>query len=42
MKRFVIEDSFWDLFPNVKIGIVICNGIDNTASDKEKYAEKYN
>lgn len=35
MKKFVIEDFFWSLFFNVKIGIVICNGIDNFIKNKE-------
>ena len=39
MKKFVIEDSFWNLFPNAKIGVVICHGIDNSIRDKEQYAE---
>jgi DNA/RNA-binding domain of Phe-tRNA-synthetase-like protein len=39
MKKFVIEDSFWSLFPNAKIGIVICHGIDNSIIDKEQYVE---
>jgi DNA/RNA-binding domain of Phe-tRNA-synthetase-like protein len=39
MKKFVIEDSFWGLFPNAKIGIVVCHGIDNSIKDKEQYAE---
>lgn len=39
MKKFVIEDSFWSLFPNAKIGIVICKGIDNSIRDKEQYSE---
>lgn len=39
MKKFIIEDSFWNLFPNAKIGIVICNNIDNSIRDKEQYAE---
>lgn len=39
MKKFIIEDDFWDLFPDVKIGVVICNGIDNTIRDQEKYEE---
>lgn len=39
MKKFVIEDSFWSLFPNAKIGIVICQGIDNSIKDKDLYAE---
>lgn len=39
MKRFIIEDDFWSLFPNAKIGIVVVNGIDNTIKDNEKYNE---
>lgn len=39
MKKFVIEDSFWSLFPDAKIGIVVCHGIDNSIKDKEQYAE---
>ena len=39
MKKLIIEDSFWNLFPNGKIGIVICHGIDNSIRDKEQYAE---
>ncbi|WP_326907204.1 B3/B4 domain-containing protein [Sedimentibacter sp. MB31-C6] len=37
MKNFIIEDDFWDLFPNAKIGVVICHGIDNSINDKEQY-----
>lgn len=39
MKKFVIEDHFWNLFPNAKIGVVICHGIDNSIKDKEQYGE---
>ncbi len=39
MKKFVIEDDFWSLFPSVRIGVVICNGIDNSIKDEEKYKE---
>jgi len=39
MKYFVIEDDFWDLFPNTKIGVVICHGIDNSIKDKDKYKD---
>jgi DNA/RNA-binding domain of Phe-tRNA-synthetase-like protein len=39
VKRFVVEDEFWSLFPNAKIGVVICLGIDNSIKDKEKYEE---
>lgn len=37
MKRFVIENEFWELFPDAKIGIVICKGIDNSIKDLDKY-----
>jgi DNA/RNA-binding domain of Phe-tRNA-synthetase-like protein len=37
MKNFVVEDDFWSLFPNARIGVIICNGIDNTIKDEEKY-----
>jgi len=39
MKKFIIEDSFWSLFPNARIGIVVCNNIDNTIKDNSKYEE---
>jgi len=39
MKKFVIEDDFWSLFPSVRIGVVVCYGIDNTIKDKETYKE---
>ncbi len=39
MKNFVIEDGFWGLFPNAKIGVVICKGIDNSIKDEEQYKD---
>lgn len=39
MKNFIIEDEFWTIFPNAKIGVVICQGIDNAIRDKEQYGE---
>lgn len=39
MKKFVIEDGFWSLFPNARIGIVACHGIDNSIKDKDKYED---
>lgn len=39
MKKFLVEDSFWSIFPNAKIGVIICHGIDNTKKDEERYAE---
>lgn len=39
MKKFIIEDDFWSLFPTAKIGVVLCNGIDNTIKNKDAYVE---
>jgi DNA/RNA-binding domain of Phe-tRNA-synthetase-like protein len=39
MKNFVVEDDFWSLFPNARIGVVICYGIDNSIKDEEQYKE---
>jgi DNA/RNA-binding domain of Phe-tRNA-synthetase-like protein len=39
MKKFVVKDDFWELFPDAKIGIVLCNDIDNTVVNKEFYQE---
>ncbi len=39
MKKFIIEDDFWELFPNAKIGIITCNGIDNTIKDDNQYKD---
>ncbi|WPC43981.1 B3/4 domain-containing protein [Clostridium sp. JS66] len=37
MKKFVIEDDFWSLFPDARIGVVVCYGIDNFIKDEEQY-----
>lgn len=37
MKKITIEDSFWQTFPQAKIGILVLEGIDNTLGDEEKY-----
>jgi DNA/RNA-binding domain of Phe-tRNA-synthetase-like protein len=37
MKKFIVEDDFWSLFPSARIGVIICKGIDNTVKDEEKY-----
>ncbi|MDU4603527.1 MAG: B3/4 domain-containing protein [Clostridium perfringens] len=39
MKKFIIEDDFWELFPNAKIGIITCNGIDNTIKGENQYKD---
>lgn len=37
MKKFIVEDPFWQIFPDAKIGVVICRGIDNSVGDRERY-----
>ena len=37
MKKFILESDYLELFPNSKIGILICNGIDNKIKEEEKY-----
>ncbi|MGM0395907.1 MAG: B3/B4 domain-containing protein [Bacillota bacterium] len=40
MKRFVVEDEVWEIFPDARIGVVICNRIDNTIKDEEMYLDR--
>ncbi|KAF2955370.1 B3/4 domain-containing protein [Marinitoga sp. 38H-ov] len=37
MKKFIVENDFWNLFPKAKIGVVVCKGIDNTIKNEEKF-----
>ena len=30
MKKFICENSFWELFPDAEIGVLVLNGVDNT------------
>lgn len=39
MKKFIVEDEFWGVFPEAKIGVVICENIDNSIGDVEKFKE---
>ncbi|MGO1044075.1 B3/B4 domain-containing protein [Clostridioides difficile] len=39
MKKFVVEDEFWNLFPSSKIGVVMCHNIDNSIREKEQYKD---
>jgi DNA/RNA-binding domain of Phe-tRNA-synthetase-like protein len=34
MTRFVVEEPFWSLFPDVRIGVIVANGIDNRANSE--------
>jgi len=37
MKKFIIEDSFWELFQDAQIGVIICQGINNIRKNEEEY-----
>lgn len=37
MKKFRIENDFWDLFPHAKFGILVCQAIDNTPKQDAFY-----
>jgi len=37
MQKFIIENDFFKVFPEAKIGVIIAKGINNEASDDEKY-----
>jgi DNA/RNA-binding domain of Phe-tRNA-synthetase-like protein len=39
MKKFIVEDEFWSLFPEARIGAVVCRGVNNTARDSGRYEE---
>lgn len=39
MKKFIVENDFWNIFPNARIGIITCIGIDNSMKDKDKYRD---
>ena len=39
MKKFIIEDDFWELFPDAKFGVVICHNIDNKIKEVDKYLD---
>ncbi|MCR4956689.1 MAG: B3/4 domain-containing protein [Lachnospiraceae bacterium] len=37
MKKFTIEQSIFEIFPEMEIGILVCNGIENHVTEEEKY-----
>ena len=39
MTKFIVEKEFWDVFPDAKIGILICTGIDNNIKNEDEYKE---
>lgn len=39
MKKFIIEEAFWEVFPNAKIGIILAKGINNQVQNTEIYEQ---
>lgn len=37
MKKFIVEDEFWSVFPDARIGAIVCKGLDNSVKDSRKY-----
>ena len=38
MKKFILEKDFLEIFPDAKIGILVCRGIDNHIKEDNRYA----
>lgn len=38
MKKFIIDPSFLEIFPDARIGIIVCNGIDSRTKEENRYA----
>ena len=38
MRKFRIEKEFLDIFPEARLGILVCHGIDNRIKEQDKYA----
>ena len=38
MKKFIMDQPYLDIFPESKIGILVCNRIDNHIREEDKYA----
>ena len=39
MKKFILEQPYLEIFPDSKIGILVCTGIDNHIVDENKYVD---
>lgn len=39
MKKFIVEEEFWSLFPDSRIGVVVCKGVDNSVRDGDQYED---
>ncbi len=39
MVSFIAEDSFWNLFPNARLGVLVVRGVDNTPREDAAIAQ---
>ena len=39
MKKFILEQPYLEIFPDSKIGILVCTGINNHIVDENKYVD---
>ncbi len=39
MKKFVIEEPIFEIFPQIQAGILVCRGIDNHIKDESRYED---
>lgn len=39
MAKFISEKSFWELFPNAKLGVLVVKGLDNTKKSSPEIIE---
>ncbi len=40
MKKFIVTDDFWDIFPDAQLSVVIAKGIDNTENISPDYRKE--
>ena len=41
MKKFTIEQEFWDIFPRAEIAVILARGIDNGENQRQKEIEEF-
>ena len=34
MGKFIIEQEFWDIFPDAQIAVILAKGVDNTGASE--------
>lgn len=40
MQKFIVDNEFWSQFPNARVGVIICRGIDNSIIVDDQYQER--